>query len=58
MTIRPITALCALLIAAGSSSVAAQAYPNKPIRLIFPYQAGGAGEIVFRTLMPTFEQRL
>lgn len=59
MTIRPSTALFALLIATlGSSCVAAQAYPNKPIRVIHPFQAGGAGEIVFRTLMPTLEQRL
>lgn len=59
MTIRTLTALCALLIAVlGSSSAAPQAYPSKPVRVIFPFQAGGAGEIVFRTLMPTLEQRL
>ena len=59
MTIRLFTAFCALLVAAaGSSSAAAQAYPNKPIRVIFPSQAGGVGEIVFRMLMPTLEQRL
>jgi tripartite-type tricarboxylate transporter receptor subunit TctC len=58
MTVRPFAALCALLIAALGSSSAAQTYPNKPVRVIFPFQAGGAGEIVFRMLMPTLEQRL
>lgn len=58
MTIRPLTALCALIATLGSFSVAAQTYPNKPVRVIFPFQAGGAGEIVFRMLMPTLEQRL
>jgi tripartite-type tricarboxylate transporter receptor subunit TctC len=59
MTIRSLIALCALLITAlASASPTVQAYPSKPIRVIFPFQAGGAGEIVFRMLMPTLEQRL
>ena len=59
MTIRALTALFALLIvASGGRSAAAQAYPDKPIRVINPFQAGGTGEIVFRMLMPTLEQRL
>ena len=59
MIIRLLGATCALLIAAlGSPSAAGQPYPNKPIRVIFPFQAGGAGEIVFRMLMPVLEQRL
>lgn len=45
------------MMALGSSLAAAQAYPNKSIRVIFPFQAGGAGEIVFRMLMPILEAR-
>jgi tripartite-type tricarboxylate transporter receptor subunit TctC len=59
MTIRQFTVLCTVLIAAlGSSSAVTQSYPSKPIRVISPFQAGGANDIVFRTLMPTLEQRL
>jgi tripartite-type tricarboxylate transporter receptor subunit TctC len=59
MTIRPSTALFALLIATlGSASAASQSYPDKPVHVISPFQAGGANDVVFRTLMPTLEQRL
>ena len=59
MTIRRLTAMSALFLAAiASASAVAEPYPSKPIHVIFPFQAGGAGEIVFRMLMPTLEQRL
>ena len=58
MSLRPLIATCLLLTAAFASAAAGQPYPSKPIRVIFPFQAGGAGEIVFRMLMPTLEQRL
>lgn len=35
---------------AQTSSGAAAAYPDKPIRLIVPYAAGGGGDAVFRTI--------
>lgn len=43
-------ALCATLGLLGASSVAAQNYPNRPVRLIIPYPPGGAGDIVGRLL--------
>ena len=35
-----------------------QAYPTKPVRVVNPFQAGGAGEIVLRGLLPALEQKL
>src|SRR5512138_1099882 len=59
MTIRRLTAISALFLAAiASASAVGEPYPSKPIHVIFPFQAGGAGEVVFRMLMPTLEQRL
>lgn len=58
MTIRTLIASFAVLVVALAVRPAmAEAYPNKPIHVINPFQAGGAGEIVFRMLMPTLEQR-
>ena len=35
----------------------AQGYPTKPVRIVNPFQAGGAGEIVFRQIAPVLEAR-
>ena len=43
-----ITALLAL--AAVATDAAAQAYPNKPIRLIVPYAVGGASDLMARAI--------
>lgn len=59
MTIRMLIAFFAVVVLGLPDHLAmAQVYPNKPIHVINPFQAGGAGEIVFRMLMPTLEQRL
>src|SRR4051794_36907245 len=50
------TRLCAALLLApalmviGASAVLAQAYPNKPLRLVLPYAPGGIIDYVGRTL--------
>ena len=59
MKIRLFAALLALVSAALiAGPAAAQDYPTKPIRIVNPFQAGGAGEIAFRPLMSILEQRL
>ena len=50
------TALC--LGAAASACLAQSAYPNKPIRLIVPFPAGGATDLFARSLAPKIAERL
>ena len=51
-----------LLLAAAAAMLAlpvsAQTYPDKPIRVIYPFQAGGTGDVVLRLVQPALEQRL
>ncbi len=49
-------AACAAL--AGLPAALAQAYPSKPIRLIVPYAAGGATDMVARSIGEKLSQRL
>jgi tripartite-type tricarboxylate transporter receptor subunit TctC len=46
--VRPLVAACALALAA--SSAAAQSYPSKPVHILVPYAAGGAVDVLARTL--------
>jgi tripartite-type tricarboxylate transporter receptor subunit TctC len=50
-TSRILAALCAaMLLAAGSLTVHGQDYPNKPVRIVVPYPAGGTTDIMARLL--------
>ncbi len=48
----------AIALAALCGLAHAQEWPTKPIRLVIPYAAGGAGDITFRAVAPAIEERL
>ncbi|SFM87059.1 tripartite tricarboxylate transporter substrate binding protein [Variovorax sp. OV329] len=50
--------LAAALCLAASGASFAQAYPNKPIRLIVPFPAGGATDLFARTLTQKMGEKL
>jgi tripartite-type tricarboxylate transporter receptor subunit TctC len=52
---KTIVALCALL---ASHFVFAQSYPNRPIRMIVPYAAGGTSDILARQIGPKITEAL
>ena len=57
--IRKILALCAAsLLASVSGQVLAQAYPNKPIRIIVPAGPGDSCDILTRLIAPKLTERL
>jgi tripartite-type tricarboxylate transporter receptor subunit TctC len=51
--------LAASIVAlAGSAGALAQAYPNKPIKVIVPFPPGEAGDILARLIGPKMSERL
>ena len=53
------TRLRLFLLVAFAVMVPAQAqYPERPVRVILPYAAGGAGDVLIRTVQPGLEKRL
>ncbi|MDB5601565.1 MAG: hypothetical protein JWN71_3609 [Xanthobacteraceae bacterium] len=50
--------LAGILCIAATLQAAAQAYPNRPIRLIVPFAAGGANDLVARLIQPSLERAL
>jgi len=48
----------AALLAASAVTVSAETYPNRPVKLIVPYAAGGANDIIARLIQPGLEQAL
>ena len=49
--------LLAMLLATLMGCALAQ-YPDKPVKIILPYAAGGAGDVLIRHLQPKLEKRL
>ena len=47
---RKILFACGLLIAAGAGAAETLQFPNRPVRFVVPYVAGGAGDIFARTI--------
>jgi tripartite-type tricarboxylate transporter receptor subunit TctC len=41
----------------AASTGSGQAYPNKPVRVIFPFAAGGAGDIIARAYGQKFTEK-
>lgn len=50
--------LATLAVLAGASPAAAQAYPTAPIRMLVPFGAGGATDVVARVFSDRLQQRL
>jgi tripartite-type tricarboxylate transporter receptor subunit TctC len=53
-----IVALCFLFLFLGSATGTAAGYPERPIKIIHPYSAGGGEEYLFRFLQPSLEREL
>ena len=51
------TLLCAVLVA-GATAAVGQHYPNKPIRIIVGFAAGGGNDIIVRVLVPKLSEGL
>jgi len=50
--------LLALAIAAAFAAPAQAAYPERPIKLIVPWAAGGDTDVIYRTFQQDFQKRL
>ena len=51
-------ALMALTLGLAAGAAFAQAYPSKPIRIIAPYAAGGAADLMGRYMCEKFPQSM
>ena len=57
MTTACAMAVAVLLVAAAAAPLHAQTYPNKPIRLILPFQPGGTTDIIGRIIGQKYAER-
>jgi len=59
MNIRPhLAALFAVVLMPASAPVFAQAYPQKPVRILIPYPPGGATDILGRLITAKFSESM
>src|SRR5262249_24752533 len=54
----PFILLAAALLVAGHTQTSAQGYPNRPIRLISPFPAGGGNDVLARIVAAKLADRL
>jgi len=54
----PLFVLALALVLLGSTTPQAQDFPNKPIRIIVPYTAGGSSDFVARTIATRLQENL
>src|SRR5687768_15344448 len=50
MTLKPFSTYSVILLCASATVASAQTYPSKPVRLVVPFAAGGALDVVGRVL--------
>jgi tripartite-type tricarboxylate transporter receptor subunit TctC len=53
-----VAALCAALLTTVAAPAAAQSYPSRPVRIVVPYPAGGAVDVMLRVVAPKMSERL
>src|SRR5688572_16807601 len=58
MTRQFLVCLIIIVSAGGSGDAAAQTYPNRPVRLLLGYGAGGAADIIARVIAPRLSEKL
>jgi hypothetical protein len=51
-------ALAPMLASLPQSARTQPSYPERPIRIVYPYAAGGVGDTILRMIAPRMEQRL
>ena len=56
--IRSAALLVMALTALGTAGARADTYPNRPVRLIVPFAAGGLNDVVARLVAPYLERSL
>ncbi len=53
-----ISCLAAVLLSAGLAATASAQYPDRPIKMIVPWAAGGDTDNIFRPLAPLLQKQL